>query len=188
MSNGWAGLHRKEALNLKWWSKKKKTHPSGELEKLNSWHVHRAILKAYIFYSFGRARFYYKKTVVSKGSGHRLDNRRTWSTSRMMLIWGEIDYIRITPHSSFLITILDIQSNNAFPLYFETRALNNTKLFPWKEKNGFYSPYWHTKYFCPISIKFSSTQFYENPSNDSWVDIQGVPGGMWNTSGECSLC
>jgi nitrate reductase NapE component len=48
MSNGWAGLHRKEALNLKWWAKK--TRPSGDLEKLNSWHVHRANLIAYIFF------------------------------------------------------------------------------------------------------------------------------------------
>jgi len=21
-----------------------------------------------------------------------------------------------------------------------------------------------------------------------WINIQGVPGGMWNTSAECSLC
>lgn len=92
MSNGWAGLHRKEALNLKWWSKKK-THPSGEVEKLNSWHVHRDIIIAYIFCSFGRLRFYYMKNAVSEGSGHRLDDRRTWSISRMILMRGKRESI-----------------------------------------------------------------------------------------------
>jgi len=116
MSNGWAGLHRMEALNSKWWSKKK-THPNAEVEKLNSWHVHRAILIAYIFYSFGRAIFYYKKTTVSTGSGHRLDDRRTWSISRMILIWGKKrNYISITQHSGVRFTILAIEHNNAFPL------------------------------------------------------------------------
>jgi hypothetical protein len=135
MSNGWVELNRKEALNLKWWLKKKKKHPRGEKEKLNSWHVLTAIFIAYIFYSFGRTRFCYRKTAVSKGSGNR-PNEHTALVDRCWY-WGKYRLCTYTQHSSVRVTILAIENKNSLPVYFLDTCSQQHKTNAMEGNNGF---------------------------------------------------